>query len=164
MNFYQQCWGGQGFIHVGMYDELCPFDEVKEIDDFDIMEHIRKASSCSVKKLMQIEYLPGPDSVVMDMGSGLGGTARLMAKSFGSKVTCIELSDAQNKTNVEQNIKEGLSHLVTVPSMSSSFFNTGEPSGKYDLVISQDAFLHAGDKRKLYVLHLIHIYVHCMTL
>ncbi len=134
-----------------MYDELC-LGERTGLDDWELNDYIRKASFCAVKKLMQIEYLPGPDSIVMDMGSGLGGTARLMAKSFGSKVTCIELSEAQNKENIEHNHKEGLSHLITIPSMSCSYFNTGEPSGKYDLVISQDAFLHAGDKRKWYVL------------
>ncbi len=156
MNFYQQCWGGQGFIHVGLYNdlELFPGDKWKEVDDWEINEYIRKSSFAAVRKLLEIEYLPGPDSYVMDMGSGLGGTARLISKSFGSKVTCIDLSEAGNKQNVEQNRKEGLSHLITVPSKSSSFLDTGEPSGKYDLVVSQDSFLHAGSKRKWYVLSL----------
>ncbi len=135
-----------------MYNELLSSDEWKEFDDSVILESIKKGSFCAVRKLLQIEYLPGPDSVVMDMGSGLGGTARLIAKSFGSKVTCIDLSEVESKKNIEYNHKKGLSHLVTIPSLSCSFFNTGEPSEKYDLVISQDAFLHAGSKRLWYVL------------
>ncbi len=133
---------------------MLPGDKWKEIDDWEINEYIRKSSFDAVKKLLEIKYLPGPDSYVMDMGSGLGGTARLISKSFGSKVTCIDLSEVENKQNVEQNRKEGLSHLITMPSMSCSFFDTGEPSEKYDLVISQDSFLHAGSKRKWYVLSL----------
>ncbi len=134
---------------------MFPGGKWKELDDWEVNEYIRKSSFAAVKKLLEMEYLPGPDSYVMDMGSGLGGTARLIAKSFGSKVTCIDLSEVENKQNIEQNHKEGLSHCITVPSMSCSFLDTGEPSEKYDLVISQDSFLHAGNRRKWYVLSLM---------
>jgi len=84
--------------------------------------------------------------LIMDMGSAYGGCARYCAETYGCRVTCIDLSKRENETNVLMTKEAGLDHLITVPG-ERSFCETGEPDGIYDLVLSQDSFLHAGEHR-----------------
>ena len=82
--FYAEVWGGED-IHVGMYQSG---DEA-----------IIDASHRTVQYLGNRLGTIGPESRVLDIGSGYGGAARYLAKTFGCHVTCLNLSDVENERN-----------------------------------------------------------------
>lgn len=86
----------------------------------------------------------GPDSHVLDMGSGYGGAARLLAGRFGCRVTALNLSEKENARNREMNAARGLDHLIEV--VDGSFEGVPAADGAFDLVWSQDAMLHSGQR------------------
>jgi ubiquinone/menaquinone biosynthesis C-methylase UbiE len=53
-----------------------------------------------------------PDSHLLDLGSGIGGPARFLAKAYGCKVTGIDLSEFNHRTAQERTREAGLDHLV----------------------------------------------------
>eukprot|EP00611_Tribonema_gayanum_P004921 TRINITY_DN14142_c0_g1_i1.p1 TRINITY_DN14142_c0_g1~~TRINITY_DN14142_c0_g1_i1.p1 ORF type:complete len:293 (-),score=98.20 TRINITY_DN14142_c0_g1_i1:392-1270(-) len=138
-NFYKQVWGGS-FIHVGLYDDP------QVTDSMDPMERIKLASELSAKRLFATAEPLDSSSKVMDMGSAYGGNARLCAKTYGCTVTCIDISCKENEVNRSTTAAEGLADKVLIPG-EKSFFETGEPAGAYDAVVSQDSLLHAGSER-----------------
>lgn len=129
--FYSNVWGGED-IHVGCYEDT---------DD------IRAASAETVDRM--IRRLPDLDgnTAVLDLGSGYGGSARRLAGDFGCSVACLNLSEAQNATNREKNRCAGLEGRIRV--IHGSFDCIPAPNGSYDVVWSQDALLHAADRRKV---------------
>lgn len=62
-------------------------------------------------------------------------------------MTCLNISEAQNETNRERNRNAGLDAKIRV--VHGSFEAIPEPDGSYDVVWSQDAILHAADRRKV---------------
>jgi len=85
---------------------------------------------------------------VLDIGSGYGGSARYLMKQFGCQVGCLNLSEIQNKRNRELNQKEGISLAINV--IDGSFEDIPLPDRSVDLVWSQDAILHSGDRKKVF--------------
>lgn len=51
---------------------------------------------------------------VLDAGAGYGGSARELAKTYGCRVTCLNLSDVENARNVRLCRERGLDKLVDV--------------------------------------------------
>ena len=85
-----------------------------------------------------------PTTRILDMGAGYGGAARYLAKTYGCKVTCLNLSGVENERNRIKTREQGLEDLVEV--VEGSFEAMPLPDHSYDLVWSQDAFLHSGDR------------------
>ena len=85
-----------------------------------------------------------PTTRILDMGAGYGGAARYLAKTYGCKVTCLNLSSVENERNRRKTKEQGLEKLVEV--VEGSFDAMPLPDHSYDLVWSQDAFLHFGDR------------------
>ena len=81
------------------------------------------------------------------MGAGYGGAARYLAKTYGCKVTCLNLSGVENERNRMKTKEQGLEDLVEV--VEGSFEALPLPDHSYDIVWSQDAFLHSGDRTKI---------------
>jgi cyclopropane fatty-acyl-phospholipid synthase-like methyltransferase len=133
-------WGG-AYIHVGLYDVLDAREKLEGV------ARIKEASHLSAYHFVKPygESLSS-SSKVMDMGSGYGGNARLLATETGCTVTCIEISKKENEVCVAENKATGLEDKVLVPG-DLSYFETGEKESTFDMVISQDAFLHAGSER-----------------
>lgn len=132
-NFYHTIWGGED-IHVGIY---------KSED-----EEILKASNRTVETM--VEMLPEikEDTSILDLGAGYGGAARYMAKKFGCKVECLNLSETENKRNEEKNREQGLDHLITVH--GGNFESIPFPQDSYDIIWSEDSFLHSDNKEKIF--------------
>jgi SAM-dependent methyltransferase len=71
----------------------------------------------------------GPDSQVLDIGSGIGGPARYFAKRYGCRVTGVDLSRFNHRIAVERSREAGLDRLLnfvhgdamTVPLADESF-------------------------------------------
>lgn len=130
--FYERIWGGED-IHVGIYDP----------SDIEISDASHQTVELITSKLKTI----GPDSRVIDLGAGYGGTGRYLAKKFGCHVTCLNLSDRQNERNRMLTSEQGLDDKVEV--LHASFEDIPEDDASYDIVWSQDSFLHSGDRRKV---------------
>ena len=128
--FYSRVWGGED-IHIGLY---------RSPD-----EPIAEASRRTVAE-MASELGLNADSTVIDIGAGYGGAARYLAKTFGCRVTCVNVSQAQNARNRRLNEQAGLADKIEVA--HGTFERLPVPSSTYDVAWSQDAILHCGDRRR----------------
>lgn len=131
-NFYYAIWGGED-IHVGLYQS----------DD----EPIFRASRRTVEHMASRLTKPDQGARVLDIGAGYGGAARLLAKQFGCHVVALNLSEVENQRNRETNRTQGLSRLIDV--VDGSFENVPYGDGVFDVIWSQDAILHSGERAKV---------------
>ncbi|GAA4883033.1 methyltransferase domain-containing protein [Saccharopolyspora cebuensis] len=130
-NFYYHVWGGND-IHVGLYR-----GEGEEID---------AASRRTVERMAgKVEITP--ETRILDIGSGYGGAARYLAATYGCKVSCLNLSEVENARNVEFNREAGLDELIEVK--DGSFEDIPFQDNAFDIVWSQDAILHSGDRERV---------------
>ncbi|SNR76519.1 glycine/sarcosine N-methyltransferase [Haloechinothrix alba] len=127
-NFYYAIWGGED-IHVGLY----------EPDETDIKEPSRRTVERMASKVTITSK-----TRVLDAGAGYGGAARYLAKTYGCHVTCLNLSEVENERNRKANEEQGLSHLIEVT--DGSFEDMPYQDNSFDVVWSQDSFLHSGDR------------------
>jgi sarcosine/dimethylglycine N-methyltransferase len=130
--FYFHVWGGED-IHVGLY----------ESPD----EDIATASRRTVDRMAELLSHLGPESRVLDLGAGYGGSARRIARKYGCHVECLNLSEVQNEHNRRLSAEQGLADRITVT--HGSFEDVPGEDASFDVVWSQDAFLHSGDRRKV---------------
>lgn len=130
-NFYYHVWGGED-IHIGLYQT----DE----------EPIRDASRRTVEH-MAAKLKLDAGSKVLDIGAGYGGAARYLARTFGCKVVALNLSEKENERNRQMNREQGLDHLVEV--VDGSFESVPCGDAEFDVVWSQDAILHSGQRAKV---------------
>lgn len=85
---------------------------------------------------------------VLDVGSGVGGTSRCLAKEFGCRVTGIDLTDEYCRAATMLSQKTGLSHLVD--------FRQGDATdlpfenGTFDVVWTEHVAMNIPDKPRLY--------------
>jgi sarcosine/dimethylglycine N-methyltransferase len=84
---------------------------------------------------------------VLDIGAGYGGSARWLARRFGCRVCCFNLSERQNRRNEQLTAEQGLSSLVEVH--TGNFEQLPFSAGAFDLVWSQDAILHSGRRAQV---------------
>lgn len=136
-NFYEKVWGGED-IHIGLYDEA----------DISIPEASHRTVALMSDTLTRLHA----GSRVIDLGAGYGGSGRYLNKRFGCNVTCLNLSERQNERNRSLNTK--LDQADKIEIVHGSFEEIPEPDAQFDVVWSQDAFLHSG--RRAQVLKEIH--------
>ncbi|WP_116051996.1 class I SAM-dependent methyltransferase [Amycolatopsis palatopharyngis] len=127
-SFYFSIWGGED-IHVGLYDHA--------------EEDIATASRRTVER-MAGKLALGPETRVLDIGSGYGGAARHLAKVYGCRVSCLNLSEVENERNRALTAEQGLTDLIEV--VDGSFEDLPFEDNHFDVVWSQDAMLHSGDR------------------
>ena len=132
-NFYYHVWGGED-IHIGIYEQL-------EEDIADASQ--RTVSAMASHCLMNL----GPQTRVLDVGAGYGGAARWLAGNFGCHVTCLNLSEAQNVRNRAITAEQNLADRIEV--VDGSFEEIPAPDQSFDLVWSQDAILHSGQRERV---------------
>lgn len=125
-NFYSTIWGGED-IHVGLY-----------LSDNDT---IFDASRRTQERMLKQVDAPGADSRVIDLGSGYGGSARFLADRYGCRVTALNLSEVENERARKLNREQGLDELIEV--VDGNFEELPYEDETFDLVWSQDAFLHS---------------------
>ncbi|MCP4544521.1 MAG: class I SAM-dependent methyltransferase [Chloroflexi bacterium] len=126
-HFYATIWGGED-IHIGIY--------LNGESIFDASRHtVMKMAS-----LLELDEF----SHMLDIGSGYGGPARYLAKTFGCHVKCLNLSEKQNKRNQHLNQEQNLDHLVEIT--PGNFEEMPLPDSTFDVIWSQDAILHSGNR------------------
>ncbi|MFP4682665.1 MAG: SAM-dependent methyltransferase [Ectothiorhodospira sp.] len=131
-NFYFRVWGGED-IHIGLY----------ESDD----EPIPDASRRTVAHMGDLLGEPSKDAKILDVGAGYGGAARYLAATFGCHVTALNLSEVENERDREMNKAQKLDHLIEV--WDGSFEDIRAEDNTFDIVWSQDAILHSGNRTKV---------------
>ncbi|MDE2843615.1 MAG: methyltransferase domain-containing protein, partial [Chloroflexota bacterium] len=124
---YRTIWGDNLHLGVPCGDE-CPHPEA--------MEHTNAIMAGAVPL--------GPDSRVLDLGCGYGSTARYLAANFGCRVNGTNISEKELELASQRASEAGLSHLLTFE--YEDFHSLACADGSYDVVWSQEAFLHAADK------------------
>lgn len=129
--FYFHIWGGED-IHIGLYNDT---------------KDIAEASRLTVERMASLLPDLGPDTQVLDVGSGYGGAARYLAKRFGCSVHCLNISETQNATNRRLSAENGLNDKIKV--VHGSFEDIPEPNDTFDVVWSQDAILHSGQRKRV---------------
>lgn len=127
-DFYRTIWGGED-IHIGLYERG---------------RDIRKASRRTVDR-MASKVGALTDKRVLDLGAGYGGAARVLAAEHGAHVTCLNLSAIENERNRALSCQTGVADSVEVVDGSFDDLPFGDES--FDLVWSQDAILHAPDRK-----------------
>ncbi|MQA04210.1 MAG: methyltransferase domain-containing protein [Streptosporangiales bacterium] len=130
-NFYFHVWGGED-IHVGLY----------QTPDEDIFDASRRTV-----ETMASQVTLTPSTRVLDLGAGYGGAARYLAATYGCQVTCLNLSEVENERNRQMNVEQNLDHLINVA--DGSFEELPFQDNGFDVVWSQDAFLHSGDRERV---------------
>ena len=130
--FYQTVWGGQD-IHIGLYRS----------DDEPIADASRRTVETMASQLVE----PTETTRILDLGAGYGGSARYLAERFGCHVTCLNLSETQNALNRRLTAEAGLAEKVSV--VYGDFENIPEPDDSFDVIWSQDAILHSGNRTRV---------------
>lgn len=131
-NFYYHVWGGED-IHVGWYAS----------DD----EPIFDASHRTVRRMAEkLNLQLDSGRRVLDLGAGYGGAARYLARETGCHVVALNLSEAENERNRQLNREQGLESQIDVVDGNFEAVPFGDAS--FDVVWSQDAILHSGDRRQ----------------
>lgn len=130
-NFYATIWGGED-IHIGLYDN--------ENDS------IFEASHRTVQKMTNMLTL-NQFTRVLDIGAGYGGSARYLTKTSNCYIDCLNLSETQNQRNHKLNQEHGLSNKIRV--IEGNFEAIPLENEQYDIVWSQDAILHSGNRRQV---------------
>ena len=127
----ERLWGEH--IHLGFYPE-----ENKNID-------FRKAKIQFVHELVKwsgLDKMP-KGSRILDVGCGIGGSSRILAKYYGFNVTGITISPAQVK-RARELTPSGLScDFQVMDAMDLKF-----EDGSFDAVWSVEAGAHMNDKNK----------------
>ncbi len=131
--FYATVWGGED-IHIGLYDHKA--------------DTIVDASRKTVRHAAAMVKGLGPATRVLDAGAGYGGSARYLVTHYGCRVGCVNLSETQNARNRELNAKANYSLLINV--VDGSFEDLPLPDHSVDVVWSQDAILHSGNRERVF--------------
>ena len=132
--FYRSVMGdGDPVIHYGIYHSTAT--------------PMREATENATRRLLEIalrrlgEVMPAE---IIDLGSGPGGPAHLLARETGATVTCVDLCEAHHLENETLARSHGLEDRILT--WTGSFEQLpAEWSGCFDLAWSQEALCHAQD-------------------
>ncbi|MCP5106262.1 MAG: class I SAM-dependent methyltransferase [bacterium] len=96
--------------------------------------------------LRELAEKVGVDSAtrVLDVGSGLGGPARLLAHWYGCRVVGVEITPFRHGDAVELTRLVGLGDRVHL--LCADFMTAELPREGFDLIISQSSFFHFRDR------------------
>jgi SAM-dependent methyltransferase len=89
-----------------------------------------------------------PDSHLLDLCSGIGGPARFFARTYGCRVTGIDLAEFNHRTALERTREAGLAHLVTF--LHGDALEVPLPDETFTHVFGCEAWCYFPDKVRLY--------------
>ena len=127
--FYTEVWGGED-IHVGLYTSA--------------NEPIASASRRTVDRMADLAGPLSPDTRILDLGAGYGGAMRHLARRFGCRCVALNLAEIENERNRRMTHDAGLEQNIEIVQGDFTVLDFGDAS--FDLLWSQEAFLHAGDR------------------
>jgi ubiquinone/menaquinone biosynthesis C-methylase UbiE len=89
-----------------------------------------------------------PQSHLLDLGSGIGGPARYLARTYGCKVTGIDLSDFNHQAAERRTREAGLDHLVSF--LHGNALEVPFAAESFTHVFGCEAWCYFPDKVQLY--------------
>jgi len=121
-------------------DHLTP-EDLAPVDEF----HIRGRAAT-----LELARAAGLDAskYVLDVGSGVGGTSRCLAKEFGCRVTGIDLTDEYCRAAAMLSAKVGLASLIDYRQGDAT--NLPFDDGMFDVVWTEHVAMNIPDKTRLY--------------
>jgi ubiquinone/menaquinone biosynthesis C-methylase UbiE len=133
--FYRSVMGdGEPVIHYGIYESPAT--------------PMREATGIATRRMLEIalQRLGGVfPSEIIDMGSGPGGPAHLLARETGASVTCVDLCERHHLEN--ESIARSLGPEARISTWTGSFEHLpANWNGRFDLAWSQEALCHSQDK------------------
>ena len=127
---YRTIWGDN--LHLGVpCSEECPHPEA--------MEHTNQIMAEAVNL--------NESTKVIDLGCGYGSTARYLAANYGCHVTATNISEKELDLGRERAKEAGLEDLLSFE--YGDFHDLGYADDSFDVVWSQEAFLHGVDKLRI---------------
>ena len=116
-------------------------EDLAPIDQF----HIRGRAAT-----LELARAAGLDAAkyVLDVGSGVGGTSRCLAKEFGCRVTGIDLTDEYCRAATMLTAKTGLAHLVDCRQGDATKLPFDDQA--FDVVWTEHVAMNIPDKTRLY--------------
>ena len=162
--FYKKLWGGD-CMHVGIYDcyQLRSNISTPVIEEEMSPDIIKNGTIRKMELLYKIILTYAninPEIIntikIADFGSGFGGTARYLMKTLGSHlknnpkskltIDCYDLSI----DNCNENFRKNIESNMNIGVYNTSFCETGSRKDEYNLIISEDAFIHVDDKTPIF--------------
>jgi MPBQ/MSBQ methyltransferase len=116
-------------------EDLAPIDEFHIRGRAATLELAQAASVDSTKR-------------VLDVGSGVGGTSRCLAREFGCRVTGIDLTDEYCRTAAMLSERIGLAELIDYRQGDAT--NLPFSDASFDIVWTEHVAMNIPDKSKLY--------------
>jgi ubiquinone/menaquinone biosynthesis C-methylase UbiE len=116
-------------------EDLAPIDEFHIRGRAATLELARAANVDSTKR-------------VLDVGSGVGGTSRYLAREFGCHVTGIDLTDEYCRAAAMLSARIGLAELVDYRQGDAT--NLPFPDHSFDIVWTEHVAMNIADKPMLY--------------
>ena len=116
-------------------------EDLAPIDQF----HIRGRTAT-----LELARAAGLDATkrVLDVGSGVGGTSRCLAKEFGCRVTGIDLTDEYCRAAEMLSARTGLAHLVEFRQGDATELPFDDQT--FDVVWTEHVAMNIPDKTRLY--------------
>lgn len=116
-------------------------EDLAPIDQF----HIRGRTAT-----LELARAAGLDAAkhVLDVGSGVGGTSRCLAKEFGCRVTGLDLTDEYCRAAAMLSAKIGLAHLVDYRQGDATKLPFDDQT--FDVVWTEHVAMNIPDKIRLY--------------
>jgi SAM-dependent methyltransferase len=125
-------------------DALSPADLASGLSSF---EHFHSLGRTGTTALLEAAHVSAADHV-LDAGSSIGGTARLLAAEHGCRVTTIDLTAEYCDTARWLN---GLVHLDDrIEVLEGDVTDLPLPDASVDVVVSQHVQMNVADKPRLY--------------
>jgi SAM-dependent methyltransferase len=116
-------------------------EDLAPIDEF----HIRgRAATLELARAARVDSTKH----VLDVGSGVGGTSRCLAREFGCRVTGIDLTDEYCRTAAMLSERVGLANLVDYHQGDAT--RLPFPDASFDIVWTEHVAMNIPDKMKLY--------------
>jgi MPBQ/MSBQ methyltransferase len=131
----------EALANAGKDIDILKPEDLAPVDEF----HIRGREAT-----LELARAVGLDETrhVLDVGSGVGGPSRCIAREFGCRVTGIDLTDEYCRVATMLAERIGLSKLVSY--RQGDALNLPFPKGTFDVVWTQHVAMNIPDKAALY--------------
>lgn len=115
--------------------------------DISSADHFHTGGRASTAELARLAGLHH-DHIVLDVGGGIGGPARLLAAEFGCHVTVLDFTREFIDVGCHLTSRTGLSDRVSF--LHGDALALPFPPASFDIVLSQHASMNIADKPQLY--------------
>lgn len=130
-----------GLREAGIDIDALEVDNLAPVDEF----HIRgREATIEIAGLVEL----GPEHHVLDVGCGIGGSARFLAGTYGCRVTGIDLTAEYCELGNTLSERVGLSSLTQFQQASALDLPFADNS--FDIVWTEHAQMNIADKRRFY--------------